>query len=117
MLCEICKIYLIPIKEKSVQGWICPKCGWEVLTTFIDEINQDITEYRINIKKSDSIDIEKIKAISQIAGINFLSAKEVLMKGNFCILKAKAVEILEAIEKLQKVNIQFEITPDFQYKI
>ena len=45
MLCEKCKTNMIHVCENSVQGWSCPVCGWGTLTTYIDKIHQDMTEY------------------------------------------------------------------------
>ena len=92
MLCEKCKTNMIYIRENSVQGWSCPVCGWEILTTYIDKMLQDMTEYSVCIKNIANIDKDKIKVISQIAGV-----------------------IKKAICKLENVNIPFEVTPEFGY--
>ena len=98
-----------------MQGWSCPICGWGILTTYIDEIYQDTTEYSLFIKKDTSIDIEKIRLVAKIAGVNYIGAKQMLVKGDVCILKAKAVEIKKVINELQVAQILFEITPPFRY--
>ncbi|MDE6973504.1 MAG: hypothetical protein K2P38_10450 [Lachnospiraceae bacterium] len=100
MLCEKCKTNMIYIRENSVQGWLCPVCGWEILTTYIDKMLQDMTEYSVCIKNIANIDKDKIKVISQIAGVNYIAAKQILEKEGTCILKAKAIDIKEAICKL-----------------
>lgn len=38
-----------------------------------------------------------------------------LVKGRFCVLKAKAPKVKEAIEELNKLKIQFEVSPLFKY--
>ena len=43
---------MIYIRENSVQGWLCPVCGWEILTTYIDKMLQDMTEYSVCIKNT-----------------------------------------------------------------
>lgn len=115
MLCEKCKINMIYVYENSVQGWLCPVCGWEILTTYIDKIHQDMTEYSICIKDVANIDKDKIKVISQIAGVNYIVAKQMLQEEGICILKAKAIDIKKAICELENVNIPFEVTPEFNY--
>ncbi len=115
MLCEKCKTNMIYIRENSVQGWLCPVCGWEILTTYIDKMLQDMTEYSVCIKNTANIDKDKIKVISQIAGVNYIAAKQILEKEGTCILKAKAIDIKKAICKLENVNIPFEVTPEFGY--
>lgn len=115
MLCEKCKTNMIRVCENSVQGWSCPVCGWGTLTTYIDGMHQDMTEYSIYTKSVANIDKDKIKVISQIAGVNYTVAKKMLEKEDLCILKAKAIDIKKAISELENVNIPFEITPEFSY--
>ena len=115
MLCEKCKTNMIHVHENSVQGWSCPVCGWGTLTTYIDKIHQDMTEYSIYTKSIANIDKDKIKVIAHIAGVNYIAAKQMLEKDGICILKAKAIDIKKAICELENVNIPFEVTPEFNY--
>lgn len=101
--------------EDSVQGWVCSNCGWNLMTTNIDEIYEDITEYSIYIKNVNEVNNEKIKSIARIAGVNFIVAREMLMKSQVCILKDKAPKIKDVIEELEKLAIQFEVIPKFKY--
>ena len=55
---------MIHVHENSVQGWSCPVCGWGTLTTYIDKIHQDMTEYSIYTKSIANIDKDKIKVIA-----------------------------------------------------
>ena len=80
MLCEKCKTNMIHVCENSVQGWSCPVCGWGTLTTYIDKIHQDMTEYSICTKSITNIDKDKIKVISKIEGVNYIVAKKMLEK-------------------------------------
>ncbi|MDE7223180.1 MAG: hypothetical protein K2O34_05310 [Acetatifactor sp.] len=115
MLCEVCKRDMIPVRRGSVQGWSCPDCGWGVLTTYIDEMYLDTTDYCIYVRNITDINKDIIKLISGIAGVNYLAARQMLVKGDACILKAKAPEIKRAIEKLQEADILFAIIPEFQF--
>jgi hypothetical protein len=115
MLCEKCKTNMTHICENSEQGWLCPLCGWGILTTYIDKIHQDTTEYSIYVKSVVNINKDKVQIISQIAGVNYIVAKQILEKGDICILKAKAIDIKKAICKLGNMNIPFEVTPEFNY--
>lgn len=114
MGCEKCNENMNWFFEGSIQGWLCPGCGWNLVTTYIDVIN-DRTEYSVYIKAVTEINKEKIKLIAKIAGVNFVIAKQMLIKNNACILKAKAVEVKNAIEKLREAKIQFEVSPVFKY--
>lgn len=115
MLCEKCKSNMIYVQENSVQGWSCPVCGRGTLTTYIDKTHQDMTEYSIFTKSIENINKDKIKVISRIAGVNYIAAKQILEKEGICILKAKAIDIKNAMYELENVNIPFEVTPEFNY--
>lgn len=115
MKCEECKRNLIYKIEGSTQGWGCPVCGGNVVTTYIDEIIADNTEYSLYMKDVQEIDTEKIRFVAKTAGVNFVAAKQMLLKREVCILKAKAPEVKSAIEKLEELKIKYEVSPKFKY--
>lgn len=115
MICEKCKTDMNWFSEDSVQGWVCSNCGWNLITTNIDEIYEDITEYSVYIKNMNGVNNEKIKSIARIAGVNFIIARKMLMESHACISKGKAPKIKDVIRELEKLNIQFEVIPKFRY--
>lgn len=115
MICEKCKEKMNWSIEGATQGWRCPVCGWNIITTYIEEINTDETEYSLYIKKVTEIDAEKIKFVAKTANVNFVIAKQMIEKKEACILKAKAPKIKSVIAKLQELNIDFSVNPSFKY--
>lgn len=116
MICEKCKAEMDYSIEGSVQGLRCPLCGsWGLITTYMEEIYVDYTEYSLYIRKGSEINIEKIKCVAKIAKVNFLAAKRMLEEKEVCILKARAPEIKVAIAKLQDLSIDFIVNPLFKY--
>lgn len=103
------------IKENSIQGWNCPICGYNLITTYIDEIYEDTEEYSIFLKKPSQIDVVKIKTISIVAGVNYIEARTMLSKSNICVFKGKAPQVKATCEKLKKAEILFDIIPKFKY--
>ena len=101
--------------EGATQGWRCPVCGWNIITTYIEDIDSDETEYSLYIKNVTEVDAEKIKFIAKTANVNFVIAKKMLEKKEACILKAKAPKIKTVIVKLQELGINFKVTPSFYY--
>ena len=116
MLCENCHAEMNYRIEGHTQGWFCPVCKWGIVTSYFSEIELDMTEYSIYIKSAENIDIDKIRVVSKIAGVNYIAAKQILENGDTCILKARAEDILEAISKLKNVNLPYEVTPEFNYQ-
>lgn len=115
MLCEKCKTEMVPVCTTGVRGCSCPTCGWNVLTTYVDEIYLDQTEYSIWIKNLTNINKDIIRIVSKIAGVNYIDARNMLAKDSVCILKAKALEIKKAANSLETADIPYEITPEFKY--
>lgn len=37
----------------------CPMCGWNIITTYIEDIDRDETEYSLYIKNVTEVDAEK----------------------------------------------------------
>lgn len=52
---------------------------------------------------------------TNIAGVNFIIARKMLMESYACILKDEAPKIKDAIEELEKLKIQFEVIPKFRH--
>lgn len=115
MICERCRAKMSWKVDGSIQGWCCSVCGWSVITTYIDDINLDMTEYSLFIKNVLEIDRKKIQLIARIANVNFITAKQMLEKKETCILKAKAPEIKAVVAKLQEADVDFKISPFFKY--
>ena len=45
MLCKKCHTEMTVMQEDNVNGLICPKCGWNIVTTKIDDIMLDTQLY------------------------------------------------------------------------
>ena len=114
MICEKCKEKMIWKIDGSTQGWSCPECGWNVITSYISEINLDETEYSIYIEKPLKIETEKIMIISKIANVNYIVAKQMLEE-EYCILKARATKVKDTINKLEELDIKYHVNPSFKY--
>lgn len=51
MLCKKCHTEMTVMQEDNVNGLICPKCGWNIVTTKIDDIMLDTQLYQLYILK------------------------------------------------------------------
>ena len=45
MICEKCNGKMNWSAEGATQGWRCPVCGRNIITTYIEDIESDETEY------------------------------------------------------------------------
>lgn len=115
MKCKKCNREMTLEINGTTQGWYCPVCGLNIVTSYIEDINIDETEYALYIKETADLDFEKIKTIAKISGVNYIEARKMLETKEMSILKAKAKEIKEAIKKLEEFRIDYCITPKFGY--
>ena len=51
------------MQEDNVSGLICPKCGWNIITTKIDDIMLDTQLYQLFVLKNEHINRNIIKNI------------------------------------------------------
>lgn len=115
MICEKCRKEMCHFIEGSTQGWRCPLCGWDIITTYIADIYTDLTEYSLYANRDADVNTDKIRLVAQIANVNFIVARQMLEESERCILKAKAPEIMKAIAKMQELDMGYVVTPSFKY--
>jgi transposase-like protein len=113
--CEICGSDTVHRVENNTQGFFCTKCNWALVTTYIPEIAQDVTKYRIYLCHADFKNQKHIKALSQIANINFLQARRKIQENKPLILEDNALAIEKAKKFFDELLIKYEIEPDFPY--
>ena len=101
--------------EGATQGWRCPMCGWNIITTYIEDIDRDETEYSLYIKNVTEVDVEKIKFVAKTANVNFVIENQIIEKREVFILKANSNKIKTLITKLQELGIDFNVNPSFNY--
>ena len=113
--CENCGSDIQFKIEGSTKGFFCTKCDWAIVTTYIPEIAQDITKYKMYLLFLDLHNKEQIKALSKVANINFLQARKMAQKKRPLIVQDEALVINEAKELFNSLSIQYEIEPNFPY--
>lgn len=113
--CEICGGEMEYRRDETTQGWYCTNCGWNVVTSYIEPIYEDVTTYNVFSSRNIQVGVEQLKAISKIKNINFIEAKHVLETEGNLIYKGKAVEIKEVRDKLEKNMVEYYMKPEFPY--
>lgn len=69
MLCKKCHTEMTVMQEDKVSGLICPKCGWNIITTKIDDIMLDTQLYQLFVLKNEHINRNQIRILSKISGM------------------------------------------------
>ena len=115
MLCEKCHTEMIAMNEDNVGEVICPKCGWNIVATKINDIMLDTKMYQLYALKNENINMSQIRILSKISGENFICIKRNVTKNKMLIMNARAAKIKDALKMLKKEKIEFEVVPDFKY--
>ena len=68
------------MQEDNVSGLICPKCGWNIVTTKIDDIMLDTQLYQLFVLKNEHINRNQIRILSKISGMNYICIKQILLQ-------------------------------------
>jgi hypothetical protein len=113
-ICPKCCAEMIAVYKKPALNLACPKCDCKLATTIWEDIDLDDTDYEIVLKLSANPSMNQIKFLSHLTGQNYIASKKLLEKGGV-LLKAKAVEVKNKMVELDKINIQYYISPDFPY--
>lgn len=111
--CPHCNSDLIQEIEGSTLTVICSNCDWYVTSSHINHIND--TKYKIILEKGNLPSKENIRTISQVMNCNILQAQKVIESDYPIIIEDTVSGIIEQIEKLDKTNIKYSITPNFPY--
>lgn len=115
MLCKKCHTEMIAIQEDNVGGLICPKCGWNIVATKIDDIMLDTKIYQLYALKNENINMNQIRVLSKISGANYICIKRNVTKNKMLIMSDSAMKIKDALQMIKKEKIEFDVVPDFKY--
>jgi large subunit ribosomal protein L7/L12 len=115
MKCEKCGVEMLEYRDGHSCGYACKNCGWGLATSFYEPYETDRTRYSIVMQGNEATPAA-VKIISDIAGVNFLQANELLRTPEAVVFEGCATEILEKKKILTENNISFKITPDFPYE-
>lgn len=117
VICDKCGREMVYKKVSSTQGWFCEFCGWNVVTSFSDPIDEDIEIYEVFNFGNNKKALQEIKCISKITGENFIKCKELLSSNGQLLYKGNAKSVKVVLQKLKKNNIRFNVIPYFPYSI
>ena len=114
--CQKCGGEAIWRQEGNTQGWFCAKCDWSMVTTCMPEILSDTTHYEVRAVYGDFRNIEHIKTVAQLMGVNFLVSRRLLKTGKvFVVFNGLAHHVIKVRDILKGVGMDLEIKPSFRW--
>ncbi len=114
--CEKCGSKMVSFKEGRTIGMKCPNCGWGWATTQFDPIDLDETIYTVKFDAIENPLKEQLKVVSKILNVNFLVTAKLLKEGN-ASFNGRAIDIQNKLKEMKTRDINYSISPDFQYEI
>ncbi len=97
------------MQEDNVNGLICPKCGWNIVTTKIDDIMLDTQLYQLYILKNEHINRNQIRILSKISGMNYICIKQNIVTRNKTLLISDRAFKIKAIKEMLEKEIVLEL--------
>lgn len=113
--CPICNSELIDISDDNILGAKCPNCDFGYVADNIHDWQEDETKYSIFIKSNNSMSFEKLKYIAKKCQSSCIKVKKELSINNLFFKKGLVWEIKNDIIELNKIGIEYEISPTFKY--
>ena len=115
MICENCKTKMVYKIIDRTQGWYCPNCNNAIVTSYFTKIELDNTNYEVLLLANNETNIESIKLISKLTGLNFIKSNELLLHGGL-LIRGLARDINEIIKMLKENNVLYKIEPKYDYE-
>lgn len=115
MNCEKCGAEMVSKIEGRNYVIECPNCKWGVVTTYTEPVYLDQTIYSISISSGNAVTKDTLSAIGKVGGFNYLQAKDVAENGRSALFTAKAPEVLEKGQILDRAGVTYTIQPEFPY--
>lgn len=112
--CEQCGGHLEYFKEGSAEGVRCQRCGRSLVTTHIADIKLDTVEYEV-FCRGDYKNKAHIRAVSEVAGCNFIMARKKLQSGLFFAFSGQALDTLHVRNIFIAAGMYCVISPDFKW--
>lgn len=115
IICEKCGAVMTPLDPERPIGMECPECGWGWVTSYIEPKAEDATIYSIILEQGNNADSNVVKAVSKVAGCNFIQAKSLIAGSTAKLTEGLAVDIETCIEVLDKASVKYHIEPKWSY--
>jgi len=116
MKCDKCGTEMVYFIKGLSCGYKCPKCNWNLVTTYIPPIHLDKIQYSIKLFPTENPSIDMIRVTARLFHCNDPASKKYLQFGTGSL--TDKAEIIQSIARaLSKAGISYSISPDFPYEI
>ena len=116
IICEKCGAVMVPIDPDKSIGMKCPKCGWGWVTSYIEPKLEDETLYTIILDQGNQSNAKELKAVSTVAGCNYIQAKSLITESPYKLIEGLAIDIESCIEMLDKASVKYHVEPEWPYQ-
>jgi hypothetical protein len=114
--CPTCGCCTEVRREGSSQGLFCTECDWSVVTTYIPAVLCDTVSYEVRVTSGDFKNVQHLKSVAQLAGVNLLEARKLLQgQANFVVYAGQAHKVTAARDMLRVAGLAFDIRPPFPW--
>jgi hypothetical protein len=114
-VCPQCRGVALGFREGRTDGIRCTQCNWSVAATYTPPIQLDRTIYEVRIERGDYRDPGQIKAIANVTGGNFLSARDLLKVSQPIVCSGDAQRVLQVRDSLLAAGVVVAIQPEFPW--
>lgn len=113
-VCEKCGEPCHYFRKGMTHGWKCLKCGWSLVTSY-NPLSELPNDFEIRIEPEEDLTPNGYKFLSSISGLNYINLRNAVGKGPL-IVNRDIFDSLKIIEKLQELDIQYQIFPQFPFQ-
>ena len=115
MKCKKCGNILIEYNNGNEVELICPVCDETPATQNDNLIEFDSNRYTVRVLPQTTYGKEQLKRIAVVCGCNFIEAKNILEGTGKTFPAMDALDTRALKEKLDSMEIQYDIVPKFNW--
>ena len=113
-VCENCGEPCHYFRKGMTHGWKCLNCGWNLVTSY-NPLSELPNDFEIRIEPKSDLSSDGYKFLSSIMGLNYINLRNAVGSGPL-VVNGNIFDSLKIIEMLQKLDIQFQISPEYPFQ-